>query len=81
MVAGQSCIAGPSGCSTVLPLCRPCSYHPLLHNVFNNTGTDSPCLLQGSAHVGRPGSVIAHLKREERLSRGLPQSPHAWHTT
>jgi hypothetical protein len=68
-VAGQSCLAGPSVCSTVLPFCLPCSYHLLLQNVSNDTGAYSPCLLQGSACVCRLYPVSAPA-REDRLSCG-----------
>jgi hypothetical protein len=60
-IAGQSCLAGPSVRSPVVFWCRSCSYHLLLQNVFNHTGTYSPCLLQGRARVCRPPPVSVRL--------------------
>jgi hypothetical protein len=74
MVAGQSCLAGPSVCPTVLPF-ADCSYHLLLYKVSNNTSAYNACLLQGSACVYRPCPVIATPTCEDRFNCKLPQSP------
>jgi len=57
MVAGQSCIAGPSVDSTVIPVYRPYSDPLSCHTVSHNTGAYSSCLL----HAGQGPCVPSML--------------------